>query len=281
MPSRLRRELRAPVLADLPSGATHYLVTGPADGATVVFVPGATLPLFVWDGLADAVATAGYRAVRYDLLGRGDSAAPGVVYDEDLHRRQLAELITAIDPAGPVHLVSLAFGCLVAADYARDRPDRVASLTHIAPDGFGVPLPRVTRVLRLPIVGDALVKLVGTRILLKRLADYSADPQIVAALREQFEPYAHAPGLHRAVLSSIRHMPIHDAVDTYARMAVPSQVLWGSADRVTPLAPSGRLSAAFPGAPVTILEGVGHLPHVERPDQVAAAVLGFVGSIRA
>jgi len=264
---------------ELPSGSTHHHVDGPGGGPTVVFVPGATLPLFVWDGLAETVAAAGFRTVRYDLLGRGDSSAPDVRYDEDLHRRQLTELLDAVAPDAPVHLVSLAFGCLVAADLARRSPERVASLTCIAPDGFGVPLPRGTSLLRLPVVGDTLVRLVGARILLRRLGDYSADPRVVAALRDRFEPYAHATGLHRAVLSSIRHMPIHDAVDAYARVAVPTQVLWGSDDRVTPLPAPERAAAAFPDGNVTILDGVGHLPQYERPDAVAALVLAFVGSV--
>ena len=257
------------------------MTDGPADGPLVVFVPGATLPLFVWDGLADAVAAAGFRAVRYDLLGRGDSAAPDVTYDEELHRHQLTELLDAVAPDAPVHLVSLAFGCLIAAEVARRSPERVASLTCIAPDGFGVPLPRGTCLLRMPVIGDALVRRLGPRILLKRLPDYSDDPQIVAALRSRFEPYAHSAGLHRAVLSSIRHMPIHDAVDAYSDVTVPTQVIWGRADRVTPLPSADRLSAAFPSARITILDGVGHLPQYERPDRTAALTLAFVGSVRA
>jgi len=263
---------------ELPSGSTHHLVDGPGGGPTVVFVPGATLPLFVWDGLAETAAAAGFRTVRYDLLGRGDSSAPNVRYDEDLHRRQLTELLNAVAPDAPVHLVSLAFGCLVAADVAQRSPERVASLTCIAPDGFGVPLPRGTSLLRMPVVGDALVRLVGARILLRRLGDYSADPHVVAALRQRFEPYAHSARLHRAVLSSIRHMPIHDAVDAYARVAVPTQVLWGSDDRVTPLPAHERVAAAFPAATVTILDGCGHLPQCERPDDVAREVLGFLAA---
>jgi len=130
----------------------------------------------------------------------------------------------------------------------------------------------------LPVVGDTLVRLVGARILLRRLSDYSADPRVVAALRDRFEPYAHAAGLHRAVLSSIRHMPIHDAGDSYARVDVPTQVLWGRDDRVTPLPARGRIDAAFPDATVTILDGCGHLPQCERPDDVAREVLGFLAA---
>ena len=275
----MRPLLRSMGTVELPSGVTHYRVDGPPDGPTVVFVPGATLPLFVWDGLAEAVAGAGYRTVRYDLLGRGHSSAPRVAYDAALHRRQLSELIAAVDPDGPVRLVALAFGCLIAADVALAGPEQVASLTYLAPDGFGVPLPRGTGLLKLPCVGDALVRRLGARILLKRLEDYSDQPAVVSALRERFEPYAHAPGLHHAVLSSIRHMPIHDAAQTYARVTAPTQVIWGRSDRVTPLPAPDRIAAAFPGASVSILDGVGHLPHVERADAVAREIVGFLDRV--
>lgn len=249
---------------------------GPADGEPVVFVPGATLPKFVWEDAAEALARHGFRTVRYDLPGRGDAPAPRTRYDAALFDRQLADLLDRRFPDRPVHLVSLAFGALIAAGFAARHPRRVRSLAYLAPDGFGVRLSPRSRLLLTPVVGDLLARAAGPRTLLSRLADYSENPETVASLRDRFRPYA-TPALTRAVLSSVRRMPIHDAAEQYRAVAdVPTLVLWGRGDRVTPLPSPERLEAAFPNARITILEDCGHLPDLERPGRVAGHLLPFL-----
>jgi pimeloyl-ACP methyl ester carboxylesterase len=64
-----------------PALDTHFQLTGPDSGDTVVLVPGATLPLAVWEPLAPSLVECGYRVIRYDLPGRGYSSAPGGGFD--------------------------------------------------------------------------------------------------------------------------------------------------------------------------------------------------------
>jgi pimeloyl-ACP methyl ester carboxylesterase len=264
---------------ELESGRTRYRLDGPHEAPAVVFVPGATLPMFVWDGLADTIADAGHRVLRYDLIGRGGSAAPRIAYDANAFDAQLTELLDRVLPGRPVHLVSLAFGALIAARFAEVRPERVASLTYMAPDGFGVEMSAAVRLLRYPLIGEALLAIAGKAMLLKRLPDYSDRAEVVKALREKFEPHVSAPGFRRAVLSSLRRMPIHDAGDLYRRSGgrgVPTLVLWGRNDRVTPLPDRERLRAAMPSADLQVFEDTGHLPHAEYPAEVAAALTEFL-----
>jgi pimeloyl-ACP methyl ester carboxylesterase len=265
---------------NLPSGRTGHLVAGPVEGPTVVFVPGATLPMFVWDDLAASLASSGFRTIRYDLLGRGGSAAPRIRYDAELFDRQLTELLDVLEDGRPVHLVSLAFGALISAGFAERHPARVRSLTYVAPDGFGVELSPAARMLLRPVVGEALLGLAGTRILLSRLADYSDRVEVVEQLRTRFRPYVSAPGYQRAVLSSVRNMPIHDAEALYRHnRAIPTLVLWGRDDRVTPLPRPEALAAAMPAARVQIFDATGHLPQVERLTETAAALRSFWSDI--
>lgn len=263
----------------LPTGRTHFRVDGPTDGPVVVLIHGATLPMFVWDGLAEPLADAGFRVVRYDLLGRGASTAPSVAYDADLFDAQLGELLQKLGITGPVHLVALAFGALIAAGFADRHPQDVASLTYLAPDGFGVHTTRLGRLASLPGIGELLFRLAGTRILLSRLSAYSHRPDVVDAVSAKFRPYASAPGFQRSLLSSIRRMPIHDASALYARVdrrGIPTLVLWGRDDHVTPLPEQSRLLATLPAARMKILDGTGHLPHAERPAETSGAVIGFL-----
>jgi len=263
-------------LLDLPSGRTGYRTDGPLGTPAVVFIPGATLPMFVWEGLAESLARNGMRTIRYDLLGRGDSAAPKVRYDAELFDRQLTELLDALGDGQPVHLVSLAFGGLIAAGFTQRHPDRVRSLTYVAPDGFGVRLSPTVRLMMRPVLGEILLKLSGTRTLLARLTDYSDRAELVEQVRERFRPYASAPGFQRAVLSSIRNMPIHDAAALYRHSrTVPTLVLWGRDDHVTPLPRPEALAAAMPDARVHLFEDTGHLPQTEHRRETTELLQSF------
>lgn len=51
----------------------------------------------------------------------------------------------------------------------------------------------------------------GTRVLMGRLPVYSPDPEAVSRLAKPFRPALDWKGFKRAVRSSIRNMPIHDA----------------------------------------------------------------------
>lgn len=279
MGPRLRRTAPGQFVK-LSDGMTHYRLKGPATGPVVVLVPGATLPLFVWNHLDDRLALAGYRVLTYDLYGRGFSDRPWRRYDLELHDRQLVELLDTLRIARP-SFIGLAFGMLIAAAFTARRPERVDRLVAMAPDGFGVIMSGNGWAMRQPVIGDYLFSLVGARMLMARLPTYSADPKVLPELQRGYAPTLKWRGFKRAVLSSIRNMPIHDAVRLYGQASDsgrPIQVIWGTEDRVTPYPGEVRVREAFPRAELVTLAGAGHLPHYEDPDRIASAVLGFLSS---
>jgi len=90
----------------LPDGMVHYELAGPADKTQVVFVHGFSVPYYIWDHTFPALAEAGFRALRYDLFGRGYSDRPDLPYNLELFVRQLRDLLTALQIPGPIALVS-------------------------------------------------------------------------------------------------------------------------------------------------------------------------------
>jgi pimeloyl-ACP methyl ester carboxylesterase len=259
----------------LSQGATHYLEQGPADGDAVILVPGATLSLWIWDDLAERLAAAGCRVIRYDLLGRGYSDRPKLVYGPDTFDRQLEDLITALEVKAPVNLVGLAFGCPIVAEFAYRHPSAVKQLCLLAPDGFGVALSASQRFVHLPLVGPYFFRLVGDKALERRLAAYSPDPAVIERLRARYLPELKFKGFKRSLLSSIRNMPIHDARSLYHAVdaLLRTTLIWGKADRVTPMPDESELFRVFPSAIRHLLDGTGHLPHHEQPDLTARLVL--------
>lgn len=59
-------------------------------------------------------------------------------------------------------------------------------------------------------------------------------------------------------------------------VAVPTLVLCGRDDAITPLEVSEEMAAGVPGAELVVLDGCGHLSTWERPDEVTAALRGWL-----
>ena len=74
----------------------------------------------------------------------------------------------------------------------------------------------------------------------------------------------HQQGRHRALLRG-----------RLGGITVPSAVVWGEADRIVDV-DYGRAYAATLGAPFTLVEQAGHLPHVEQPAATLAAVTAAI-----
>jgi pimeloyl-ACP methyl ester carboxylesterase len=266
---------------DLSVGRTHWLAEGPESGEVIVLVPGATLPQWIWRDLPSRLAAAGYRIIRYDLLGRGYSDRPCVPYNNDLFDKQLIELLAVLRIGQKAHLIGLAFGCPIISEFAVRHTNLVHSLCFIGPDGFGVHMSKAARLFMIPILGSYLFNLVGTRLLLKRIDDYSADGALKDWLRVRYAPELEFKGFKRALLSSIRNMPIHDATASYATSdsRLPVTVIWGDRDRVTPLPGLARLRGVLKRAKIHVLPDVGHLPHHERADETTGLILKHLSDV--
>ena len=117
-----------------------------------------------------------------------------------------------------------------------------------------------------------------------------------AALTRQLLPLmVHASRLgDRGLTDGIRDMATRVGVEAYARQQaaivsrrdfrpglrhvdVPTLVLCGRDDQITPLACSEEMAGAIPGARLVVLEDCGHMSTLESPDEVNAALRGWLG----
>ncbi|WP_433441022.1 alpha/beta fold hydrolase [Nonomuraea sp. CA-141351] len=154
-------------------------------------------------------------------------------------------------------------------------PERVSRLCLISPDGFATPLNLGARLALLPVVGEPLFRLIGDRALEARIPGYSRDERVVARV-QAFLPELRYQGFKRSLISAIRNVPIHGAEPLYRSLDaadVPVEVIWGRQDPVTPMPSEELVRAVFSRADLRLLDGVGHLPHYERPDETRRARL--------
>jgi microsomal epoxide hydrolase len=106
----------------------HYTECG--QGQTIVFVPGWTMPAWIWDRQI-AYFSAAYRVVAFDPRGQGLSAAPADGYDQTRRGQDIAELLARLGPA-PVLLVGWSLGVLDSLAYVHMHGDaRIAGLVLV------------------------------------------------------------------------------------------------------------------------------------------------------
>ena len=216
----------------LSAGPTHYALEGEVSRPLLVLVHGISMPLWNWDYLAPALAQAGFRVLRYDMYGRGQSAYPDRAYDRALLRTQLAELLHRLGIIAPVHLVGFSFGGAVAAGFTAAHPHKVARLALVAPFAR-MEQPDRRGLARRRVIGELLMRFKLRAELQKRAArllQTSADPP---RYQQAFAEQIARPEFQRAFLSLMRSDGLDDYGAVYQAVAasgVPSALIWGSQD---------------------------------------------------
>ena len=107
-----------------PDG-TAYEISGPEDAPCVVLIHGLGLSSRLWD--AHLAAFKGYRVLRFDLFGHGDSAPAPEVATLSLYARQIAGLLDTVGIAA-AHIVGFSIGGMINRRFAMDFPTRTLSL---------------------------------------------------------------------------------------------------------------------------------------------------------
>jgi microsomal epoxide hydrolase len=103
----------------------HYLEAGPRLGHTIVFVPGWTMPAWIWGPQLRAFAQS-YHVVAFDPRGQGDSDAPASGYEPGRRGKDIAELIAHLTPV-PVVLVGWSLGVLDTLAYVHTHGDQLVA----------------------------------------------------------------------------------------------------------------------------------------------------------
>ncbi|MGB7818423.1 MAG: alpha/beta hydrolase [Ornithinibacter sp.] len=285
-----RSPLSAPVSVKhrvrTPSGDVQAVEWPVADAAqdapTVVLAHGWTLSSASWHPVLEAVLRRrAVRVVAFDQPGHGGSAPVGrapTVHElgEVLHR-----VITAVAPAGPLVLAGHSMGGMTvmayAAEHGDDVRDRVRGVVLVSTAAA------VGRRARIPMESLAMgASSRAPRVALGRMLPTRAQTRLLYG--SGVEDAVAAPGLQL-----IRSTPLptigrwftalqsHDERAALAHLdGVPTRILVGAQDRLTPVRLSRELDAAIHASRLTVLPGAGHMLTYEAPDPVADAIVDLL-----
>ncbi|MER7759738.1 alpha/beta fold hydrolase [Streptomyces sp. NPDC097619] len=251
-----------------------YEDLGPADGPAVLLVHGHPFDRTLWYPQARALTAAGYRVLLPDLRGYGRSrVVPGTTRLSDF-ADDLAGLLDRLEvPRAVVGGVSM--GGQIAMEFHLGRPDRVTAL--VLADTSPVAETAEGRRARAEL---------ADRLLAEGMSGYAEE-----VIGRMIAPYhvTGKPEVARHVLGMMRTTDPEGAAaalrgraerpdyrSSLAGLKVPALVLVGADDEYTPPAGARALHALLPQAVLAVIEEAGHLPGVEQPERVNAALLSFL-----
>ena len=250
---------------EFPGGPAAFLERG-SGGVPLLLVHGFGGDALSWQFNLTALA-ADRRVLAVDLPGHGESTDdPGGGGIDDL-ADWLARFMDAAGLA-VADVVGHSMGARIALSLAGRHPGRVRRMTLLACAGLGASVD-------LGFLGA--MRAVATR------------EEALAAVDRLFgSPFPHREAFAKALLSRMGEPAAAAALGTilehsaaairaggafaWERLAVPAQLVWGTADTVVP--PPDP--AAVPGRiPLHRLDGIGHMPHVEAASRVNALIKEF------
>ena len=284
---------------------------GPPDGAPVVLIHGTGAWSEIWRGTMRSLAGAGYRAIALDMPPFGYSSHPASGdYGDDAQARRIIGVLDALRleratlvghsfggrptmqatflaPQRVERLVlvdaalDLARGCLDADvsgchTVVRDSfPASEARGSWLARAVLGVPS------LREAVVSTTLANPAMTGWLLSKLVanrDAAVTPERVAMLQRPFALQGWTPGLANWLVPFATTRTSSMATDRsrYPSLGMPTMVLWGARDSLTPMAQGMDIARLIPNAHWEVLPASGHIPAIEDPQSFDAALLGFL-----
>ena len=240
---------------------------------------------------------ASHRVFAPDLPGFGRSGKPqaryGIAYfmrtiDSYMERQRLARAV----------VVGASLGGRVALELALARPQRVSRLVLVNALGLGRPrIQLLYPLVTLPRVGETLMRLAGHAVrrappgVIRRVAaryhgrqaelERVLDEEYLADLRDMYAQEGYAAAYLSTVRSLLTPQALaggHDLTPRLPRLRMPVQLIWGSEDPLFPVEHATRAHRALPTSRLAVIEGAGHAPQAERPEEFNRILVRFLDS---
>jgi pimeloyl-ACP methyl ester carboxylesterase len=237
-----------------------------------------------------------HRVFAPDLPGYGRSDKPaaaryGIPYfartvDRYLESRRIREAT----------IVGTSMGGRIALELALRYPSRVSRLVVVNSLGLGRPkiqpyypvmlLPRVGETLLhgmkhglrwapSPVIRRFAARFIGARGDLER----TMSNEYLDDLREMYAAEGY-PDAYLATLRSLgsprSYLGALDVTHQLGRIKAPVLIIWGADDPLFPLAHAERAQRLLPGSKLAVIEGAGHTPQAEKPDEFNRHLAAFL-----
>lgn len=247
--------------------AIHYADEGPREGVPIVFSNSLGTDFRAWEPLLPHLPE-GMRIIRYDKAGHGLSDFAGERPIE-AHAEDLAALLDHLNVSKAV-VVGLSVGGLIAQAFTSANPARVMALV-LCDTGHKIGSPEIwnPRIEAINAGGmDAVLEPTMERWFTARYRAENPDFAVWCNMltRTLAEGYC---SVGRAIRDA-------DFTERTRAIKVPTLCFVGAQDGATPPALVRELADLIDGAVFEQVEDCGHLPCIEQPEALAAAITGLL-----
>ena len=245
-----------------------YEDAGIGGGTPIVFLHGVGSDKSVWRPQLEHFRSE-RRAIAFDYPGYGDSDSAPEGTSRDDYATTIFAALTELG-VQQAHVCGLSLGGVVAIAMHHAWRKRVASLVLADtfaehPDGRAIYERSLAASADLRAMAENRVD-----VLLAQPADPAVRSEVVETMA-RIDPAAYRIGAAAVWLADQR--------DRAAAIRVPTLVLCGAEDKVTPPALSTALARLIPGAQNETIDGAGHISNLERPDEFNLLVGAFIRGV--
>jgi pimeloyl-ACP methyl ester carboxylesterase len=253
-----------------------YTDQGP--GPAVVLLHGFPLSRAMW---VEQISSLGaiYRVIAPDLRGHGESPAPEGVYTIDAMADDVIETLDRLAIPEPIVLGGLSLGGYVALSIILRYPERVRALllmdTQAGADSMEAAAGR-------EVTAQTVLEANSAAPIVDTMVSRLFSPVFREERPERVEPLRTVmlqttPRGIAGVLRGMAKRP--DRRGDLGKIAVPTLVMVGADDVITPPAVAKSLAEAIPGAQLEVIAGAGHMAPYENPSVANGVILRFLQSL--
>ncbi len=283
-------------MINLGSLRVHHMHGG--RGTPVLFIHGLGSSGYMEWRFNLEFAAARHRVYAPDLPGFGRTEKPRARYGVPYFTRFIDRYMEDRGLRSAA-VVGASLGGRVALELALKYPKRVRKLVLVNALGLGRPNLQLSYgLITLPRVGEAFMKFASDAVrwvpqpMIRRVAaryqgstknlKRTMDDDYFANLRELYA----ADGYPDAYLATVRSLVTpkafiaadHDLSLRLGEIKVPVQLIWGADDPLFPVAHAARAHTLIARSRLAVLEGAGHTPQAERPEEFNRVLENFLTS---
>ena len=254
--------------ADANGIRIHYEMEGPATATVLAFSNSLGMNLRMWDAQANALKDR-FRILRYDTRGHGQTSAAAGPYTIELLANDFVALLDALGIAD-CRFCGLSMGGMTALWLALNQANRVKKIVVAnsaakigTADSWNHRIRQVTGGGMASVAKDVVARWFTPEFRAQR-------PEVDSAFQKILE--ANNPQGYIANCEAIRDM---DQRATIANIALPTLIISGDCDPVTPPVEGDALANAINGAKHVKLKAA-HLSNIERSSEFTGALSAFL-----
>jgi 3-oxoadipate enol-lactonase len=252
----------------------HYQWDGPPIGPVVMLAHPLGANLNLWQPQVSILIAAGYRVLRYDIRGHGQTAAPEHPYSIEMLAGDAIGLMDAVG-LEKVHFCGISLGGMVGQQLGATHGERLDSLilsstaAHMPPPDMWEERIRTVRSEGMAAVADATLDRWFTQTGRQNM------PAEVQSVRTMITatPIAGFAGC----CAAIRDLDLREAIRS---ITVPTQIIVGRHDQGTPVAAAEFIHERIRASRLDVVADAAHLVNVERASVFNKTVVSFLENQR-